>query len=185
MKRFGIKITIASILIVGLTGCGGGGESSASSTTYDMWDYLVSQTTITKNFDSYDTDSNYNPNGASNLDSSQEKHTIISSDSVNVKMTSGATIVNNDTLTVHTSTISSDDGSSANRFVNIGSTWGACTVSEYLNTYTPYVGYNYSNILKLQCGDMARFYEKGKGLVVDQIHNSTSTQFRIIVKNNN
>ena len=181
--KFEKKIIMASVLTVGLIGCGGGGggNSTSPSTAYDMWDYVVSKSTITKNFDSYDTDSNYNPNGTVYLDSAQEKQTIISSNSVKIDQASGGTII----VTVHASTISGDDGSSTNRFANIGSTWGSCVVSEHLNTYSPYIGYNYNDVLKLQCGDMARFYEKDIGLVVDQIHNSTSTQFRIIVKNNN
>lgn len=134
MKKF-LLLFITSIILVS---CGGGGGESGSgsggggsSAEYDMWDYLVSKTTIVKNFDLYTTDSNYNPTGERHLNARQLKETVLSSNTVKFEEIVNGAVVESQTLIVSSDTIQVVNGYTLNRHSSLNSSIGNCVIQNH------------------------------------------------------
>lgn len=192
MRKYAVVALVG--LCVVLSGCGGGSgeETVPSVTTYDMSKYLFSSSDRTNTFDAYVTDSIYEPNGTVYLNNNTSTYTYVTDTEVNIKnsgdtapLTDNTTFTlapNDYTLTITSNTIT-DGAVTAARFVSVGSTWANCTVDQKIDSYTPYVGYTYNDVLKLTCDSGISYYQKNVGLVVDKVHNSNSTIFRLYLKN--
>lgn len=144
MKKF-LLLFITSIILVS---CGGGGGESGSgsggggsSAEYDMWDYLVSKTTIVKNFDIYITNSNYNPTGERHLNAGQLKETVLSSNTVKFEEIVNGKVVESQTLIVSSDTIQVVNGYTLNRYNSLNSSIGNCVVQNHYENYSPISGY--------------------------------------------
>lgn len=146
--------------------------TASFSVEYDMWAYVVSKTTITKNFDKYDTDSNYNPTGGKQLNAGQLKETVMSSDTVKYEEIANGTVVETQTLIVSLNNIQVVDGNTLSRYRKINSSFGNCTVENHFDNYSPISGYNFQDVIQIKCGVYSMFYAKGIGKVVGQNHNS-------------
>ncbi len=167
-----IGLGLAVVLSLGFSGCG---ESSSDSspvsgtTTYDIWDYIASSQTITKSFDLYPTDSTFTPNGSVTIDAGKLVETVQLATLVKIDEYSNNSLTGSDTLSLLDTTIAVEGGNTLPRFVQVGqSAGGSCTLTNHFDSYTPYIGYTYSDVIELDCGDWSMFYSKNIGKVVGQ-----------------
>lgn len=175
-------LLIASLILVACGGGGGGGSSSTDTTNpsveYDMWDYIVSKTTITKKFDKYDTNSNYNPTGGVSLNAGQVRETVLSSDTIKYEEITNGTVVRTATFIVGSNTIQAVGGSAVlNRYMSLNSSFGDCIIKSHYANYSPVMGYNYKDVIEIKCTGVnsdyySEFYAKDIGKITGQNHNS-------------
>lgn len=195
MKYIGSSLAV--VLSLGFSGCGGSSDSSvifpvSGTTTYDMWDYIASNQTITKSFDLYQTDSTFTPNGSVTIDAGKLVETVQLATLVKIDEYSNNSLTGSETLSLSDSTILVEGGNTLPRFVQVGqSAGGSCTLTNHFDSYTPYIGYTYSDVIELDCGDWSMFYSKNIGKVVGQNKNSfiigdtTTTIYSIGIYNPN
>jgi len=168
MKKFYLLMML--LLIIFLPGCSGGGGSYEDPVKYDIWYYLVSDATITKNFDKFDTDANFHPTDGPYLNQGQERETLLSSTSVKYEEIYDGEVANTKTFTLGSDTIEVSDGDELTRYAYVNSSVdGDCYLKKHYNTYSPADGYTYSDVLEIHCGNYSKFYSKRIGLVVIQI----------------
>jgi len=178
---------LMAFLAIGLAGCGGGGSTTSTSyIMYDMWDYVVSDQNITKHFDLYDTDSNFNPTGGVYLNAGDLKETLLSSTSVKQEEIVNDYVTDTEVLTVSDNYIKVENGNTLHRYRSIGSDFGGCTIAQHYDTYIPMDGYNFVDVIEIHCDDYSMFYAKGKGKILGQgiytINGDTS--YSISIANN-
>lgn len=165
-----LLILFASFILVSCDGGDGGGDSSGN---FDMWDYVVSKKTITKNFDRYDTDSKYNPIDGPDLNAGQLRETVLSSDTVKYEEIENGKVVQTEILVVSSDTIQVVDGNTLNRYRSLYSSFGDnCIIENHYENYSPIPGYDFQDVIQIKCGDWSMFYAKGIGKVVGQNHMS-------------
>jgi hypothetical protein len=168
MKK--IYLLTILMLIMFLPSCSShSGMSYVDPTKYDIWNYLVSDTTITKNFDKYDTDANFHPTNGPYLNVGQVRETVLSISSVKYEEIYDGEEADTKTFTLGSDTIKVSSGDELNRYVYTNSSVeGDCYLKNHYNTYSPADGYTYSDVLEIYCGDHSIFYSKRIGLVVVQ-----------------
>jgi hypothetical protein len=154
--------------------CGGGGgdsggENTNTSVEYDMWEYVVSNKTITKDFDKFDTDSNYNTISGPEINAGQLTEIIVSSDMVIYEEIANGTVIESETFIVSSDEIQVVDGYTLNRHRSLNSSFGEnCIIENHYEYYSPVSGYDFHDVIQIKCGSYSQFYAKGIGLVVGQ-----------------
>lgn len=196
---------IFSIILLGMliifTGCSGGGDGGSSSGgtgdntdqyAYDVWEYVVSDISTTKNFDWYETDENFIPTGESELNAGQLRETYLSENSVRIEVLTGSEEDDNYVLTLNGNVINVAGGNTLNRYGNVGSAIGGdCVLRQHYDNYTPIDGYSFNDVIEIDCGGWSEFYAKGLGKIagqnvttwVDDDDNPIATYYSIGVAN--
>jgi len=153
-----MKNLVLGMSLLFLVGCGG--SNSGNGVKYDLWEYMVSNETVTKVFDRYDTDSSYKPNGRTYINAGELKETILSPNKV--RWDDGEDII---ILIAQSNTISVENGGSMSRYRAINSTENECTLAKHYNNFTPVSSYTFQDVIRVNCDGYTEFYAKGKGLI--------------------
>lgn len=172
MKKSFVAISALSTLV--FSGCGGGssGGSSTPTVEYDMASYIVSAETVTKPFDIYTTDSNYNLIGGSYINVANIIETRTAVDTVKVDEVEYGITTDSNTFTYDNNSIYANGDLVASRFSSINGSFGLCKVSKHYDTFEPVSGYSFSDIIEITCDDDYKiFYKKDLGQVA--AHNSS------------
>ena len=157
MKKLGLLVVVALAFV----GCGGGG-SSDSSATYDMWDYIASSSSKTLTFVTYSSESTFSTWSNKSSDTSYVRYMNVSETEKQYSDSDGTVV----TFTLNGSSISIA-GTSIARNVSIGSKVGECTVSQFYSEKTFVDDQTFENVLEFNCGNYKQFYAEGKGNVVN------------------
>lgn len=170
------KYVFILISLFVLVSCGGGGSGDENTNTaveYDMWDYVVSDTNITKSFDKFDTDSNYNAISDPEINAGQLIETVVSSDMVTYETITYGAETEFETFIVSSDEIQVVDGYTLNRYRTLNSSFGEnCIIENHYEYYSPVSGYDFYDVIQIKCGSYSLFYAKGIGQVVGQNYTS-------------
>ncbi|MFC1818933.1 hypothetical protein ACFL0B_07565 [Thermodesulfobacteriota bacterium] len=174
MKKLFLMLCISIFSASLILSCGGGGGGDGGGyVEYDMWDYIVSDTTITKNFDLFETDSNYNPISGPEENAGQVIETVIPPDTVEYEEIVNGTVINTETLIVSSNQIQVVNGNTLERYRTINSSLGDyCIFENHYEHYSPVSGYDFYDVIQVKCDSYSEFYANGIGLVVGQNHNT-------------
>ncbi len=171
MKKLFLLLVVIIFVLMTIS-CGGSGDGQTEPyVEYDMWDYIVSKTTITISFDNYETDSNFNPIDGPFINAAQIKNTVLSSDRVYYEEIEAGKVALSATFTLHSQTIlvdSEGEQGTLDRYRTINSPFGKCVVYAHHNTYSPVFGYIYEDVIEIKCDNWSEFHAKGIGKVVSQ-----------------
>jgi hypothetical protein len=170
------KVFMYFVLILFVASCSGGGGSSSGGVgdntdqyAYDVWEYIVSDTSTTKYFDWYETDENFIPTGDSELNAGQLRETYLSENSVRIEELTGSEEDDNYVLTLNGNVINVSGGNTLNRYGNVGSAMGGdCVLKQHYDNYSPIDGYDFNDVIEIDCGGWSEFYAKGLGKIVGQ-----------------
>jgi len=171
MKKIALLFVMFALISCG---GGGGGSSSGNSTDinqagYDLWEYMVSDTSITKYFDWYETDENFVPTGESEMNAGQVRETYLSETTVLYEEITDGTVDTTETLILSGDSIQVVGGNTIPRYRNIGNAVGGeCHLKQHYDTYNPLPGYTFYDVIEVDCGDWSEFYAKGLGLIMGQ-----------------
>ena len=188
-----IKFAVcASLLLLTIMACSyGGGDGSEPqenpilSKEYDMWEYVVSNTDVTKNYDLYDTDSHYNPIGKPQVNAGQIKETVMSQDAVLYEEYLNGTLVDTQTQSILTSQGINNammlDGVASYRYAKLFSPLNEhCIFMNHYEDYKPLSGYAFKDVVYIQCDTYSNFYAKGVGKVIAQNHKTVDNGANVI-----
>lgn len=171
MKKLFLSLLIVISAVISIS-CGGGDNGQTEPyVVYDMWDYIVSKTTITKSFDNYETDSNFNPIDGPFINAGQIRNTVLSSDRVHYEEMEDGKVTLSAIFTLQSETIMVDaegEQGTLGRYRTINSPFGTCIVYAHHNTYSPVLGYIYEDVIEIKCDELSEFHAKGIGKVVSQ-----------------
>lgn len=189
------KISLSLVAIataLSFNGCGGGGgiDSLDNTTQYDMWSYILSDKTIIKKLDKYDTNSNFQPSGGTYLNFGELRETVYSSSYVMRQEIVNGNLTDSVEFQLLGNEIQVIGGNKINRYRTLNSTEYDCTLTNHYDTLTPMEGYTFNDVIKIQCDGWAEFYAKEKGLIFAQGEDSytwngtTTVDYYITIVNN-
>ena len=161
-----MKKLVSSLIVMGISfsGCGSEDNNNESS-RYDLNDYMVSNTTITKYWDDYSLDSEHNID-STQINSSTTKEIITTN---NIKKIEYIDSVSYYTTNDNEIVIKFDNTElHLKRFANIGETvMDGCVLNNYYASFRPMEGYNYSNVLEIKCDEESIYLSKYIGTIVE------------------
>jgi len=205
-----MKNLVLAISLLSLVGCGGSGGSNTAvpnntnneisdvilggqqSKNYDLWDYIVSDTTVTKYFDIYEADSSYKAkfNGSIKINAWSRQETVLSSTKVRT-ITDEDGEVTVDTMSLNGNNIDLEEtdstGTTKSSLGRYSQTLGDCNLVHH-NSFSLIDGHVFNDVLRLNCsGGSGIIFAKGKGVVgsrvetTDTVNNITTTSYSVSV----
>lgn len=171
------KLALIFVLLF-MVSCSGGSSGSSSDSmddntdqyVYDVWEYFVSDTSITKSYYSYETDENFIPTGNVGFNDWQLRETCLSENSVRREEIILGVVDYTQTITANDDLIQVAFGYWINRYGSIGSALdNYCVLRQHYKNYSPVGGYNFQDVIEIYCdNEYSTFYAKGIGMVTRQ-----------------
>lgn len=185
------KIIFIGIVIINLIGCGGSssdGNNIKNLKTYDLWNYIGTNSSLDLNvsWDKYTLDDNNNTietvlnyTQLTRFLNNKKVSEEIGSDNRNFVY--WYEIDNNNNQYISRGLVNSAYGL-LNRYADINDSinfWYNynCKLIEHKNSYTPYSNYVYNDVLIFKCNNLIRAYQKNVGQIFANTPNEANKHF--------